>query len=79
MLFSLAWVYWTPWSNIYESCRKPVRCKYSKYKWDLVSTQQGFNFTGCPGFSPNVKRGDNVTWTNYDVMPHTVIAGTGPE
>jgi plastocyanin len=32
-------------------------------------------------FSPNainVKIGDTLTWTNYDVMPHTVTAGTGP-
>ena len=32
-------------------------------------------------FSPNainVKIGDILTWTNYDVMPHTVTAGTGP-
>src|SRR5215469_11804176 len=32
-------------------------------------------------FSPNVinvKIGDTMTWTNYDVIPHTVTAGTGP-
>jgi plastocyanin len=32
-------------------------------------------------FSPNVinvKIGNIVTWTNYDVMPHTITAGTGP-
>ena len=31
-------------------------------------------------FSPNVinvKRGDDVTWTNSDVIPHTVTSGTG--
>jgi plastocyanin len=32
-------------------------------------------------FSPNVinvKIGDTVTWTNNDVIPHTVTSGTGP-
>jgi plastocyanin len=25
-----------------------------------------------------VKIGNTVTWTNYDVMPHTITAGTAP-
>lgn len=32
-------------------------------------------------FSPNVinvTTGDTVTWTNNDVIPHTVMSGTGP-
>ncbi|MGA9841418.1 MAG: plastocyanin/azurin family copper-binding protein [Nitrososphaeraceae archaeon] len=32
-------------------------------------------------FSPNVINvtiGDTVTWTNHDVIPHTVTSGTGP-
>jgi plastocyanin len=32
-------------------------------------------------FSPNVinvRIGDTVTWTNHDVIPHTVTSGTGP-
>ena len=36
---------------------------------------------GNPAFDPNpisVKKGDKITVTNKDTLPHTVTSGTGP-
>ena len=41
----------------------------------------GANVQGNPAFDPNpisVKKGDTITVTNKDTLPHTVTSGTGP-
>jgi plastocyanin len=42
---------------------------------------QGASNQGSPNFDPNtltVKKGDKITVTNKDAVPHTVTSGTGP-
>jgi plastocyanin len=42
---------------------------------------QGASNQGSPNFDPNtltVKKGDKITVTNKDTVPHTVTSGTGP-
>jgi plastocyanin len=46
-----------------------------------VSIVNGASTKTNDAFSPNpisAKVGDNVTWTNNDIQPHTVVSGTGP-
>ena len=41
----------------------------------------GANVQGNPAFDPNplsAKKGDTITVTNKDTLPHTVTSGTGP-
>ncbi|MGA8843568.1 MAG: cupredoxin domain-containing protein, partial [Nitrososphaeraceae archaeon] len=41
----------------------------------------GANVQGNPAFDPNpisVKKGDKITVTNKDTLPHTVTSGKGP-
>ena len=42
---------------------------------------QGSSVQGSPDFDPDtltVKKGDKITVTNKDTLPHTVTSGTGP-
>jgi plastocyanin len=42
---------------------------------------QGASVQGSPNFDPDtitVKKGDKITVTNKDTLPHTVTSGTGP-
>jgi plastocyanin len=42
---------------------------------------QGASVQGNPNFNPDtltVKKGDKITVTNKDTLPHTVTSGTGP-
>ena len=42
---------------------------------------QGASVQGSPNFNPDtltVKKGDKITVTNKDTLPHTVTSGTGP-
>ena len=42
---------------------------------------QGSSVQGSPDFNPDtltVKKGDKITVTNKDTLPHTVTSGTGP-
>jgi plastocyanin len=41
----------------------------------------GASVQGSPNFDPDtitVKKGDKITVTNKDTLPHTVTSGTGP-
>ena len=42
---------------------------------------EGSSVQGSPDFDPDtltVKKGDKITVTNKDILPHTVTSGTGP-
>jgi plastocyanin len=42
---------------------------------------EGSSIQGSPDFDPDaltVKKGDKITVTNKDTLPHTVTSGTGP-
>lgn len=43
---------------------------------------QGASIQGSPDYDPDsltVKKGDKITVTNKDTLPHTVTSGTGPQ
>ena len=47
----------------------------------LLTILQGASVQGSPDFEPDtltVKKGDKITVTNKDTLPHTVTSGTGP-
>ena len=50
-------------------------------KVHTLSILSGASVQGSPAFDPNpilVKKGDTITVTNKDTLPHTVTSGTGP-
>ena len=43
---------------------------------------QGASVQGSPNYDPatlTIKKGDKITVTNKDTVPHTVTSGTGPQ